>query len=470
MEINKINDFKWEIRQEGQMNVPAYIYGTREIVESANQEKALAQAVNVACLPGIVDASLAMPDIHWGYGFPIGGVAAFDLNKGVISPGGIGYDINCGVRLLSIGEDPLKLADKIYEIAAKIFNKVPSGIGSSGAVKLQKRDLKEIAHKGSRWALEAGFATEDDLDKTEENGCMKGADIENVSKRAIERGVPQLGTLGSGNHFIEIQKVTDIYDEEAAKVFGIEKNSFVIMLHTGSRGFGYQICDDSISAMQKAVKKYGIEVPDKQLCCAPINSEEGKAYFSSMACAANFAWANRQMITHLIREVFKESGFDEKEIKTVYDIAHNIGKIEEHNGKKVLVHRKGATRAFAAGSPELPQAYKKYGQPALVPGSMGTASYVLRGTQKTMQETFGSLCHGAGRVKSRTAALKSVNAREIKDSLEQRGIKIFTDSLRTISEESPAAYKDIDAVVSSCEGAGIAEKIARMKPAAVVKG
>lgn len=452
------------------MNAPAYIYGTREIAASASKEKALEQAANVACLPGIVDASLAMPDIHWGYGFPIGGVAAFDINNGVISPGGIGYDINCGVRLLSTGLNIFKDRDKIDEITSKIYHKVPSGIGSSGAVKLQKRDLKEIAETGSRWALEMGFATEDDLDKTEENGCMQGAVIEDVSKYAIERGVPQMGTLGSGNHFIEIQRVTEIYDEEAAKVFGIEKDSVTIMLHTGSRGFGYQICDDSLGRMQKAVKKYEIEVPDKQLCCAPVSSQEGKEYFSRMACAANFAWANRQMITHLIRLVFREQGFNEKEIKTVYDVAHNIGKFEEHNGKKVFVHRKGATRAFASGSSGLPAAYRKYGHPVLVPGSMGTASYVLRGTQKAMTETFGSICHGAGRVMSRSAALKSVNARELKNSLEQRGIKIFTDSFRTLSEEAPAAYKNIDNVVAACEGAGIAEKIAKMEPLAVVKG
>lgn len=470
MKIKRIHDFKWEIDKNGKMNVPAYIYGSLNIVNCANKEKALEQAANVACLPGIIDGSLAMPDIHWGYGFPIGGVAAFSVDEGVISPGGIGYDINCGVRLLSTGILFDGIKEKIPSIAEKIFSKVPSGIGSSGAVKIQKRDLKEIAQKGSGWALEAGFAADNDLDKTEENGCMKGADAESVSKRAMERGLEQVGTLGAGNHFIEIQKVEEVFDSEAAKKFGLEKNAVVIMLHTGSRGFGYQICDDSIGLMQKAVKKYGIEVPDRQLCCAPVNSPEGKNYFSAMACAANFAWANRQMITYLIRQAFKEAGFAQDKINTVYDVAHNIGKFEQYNGAKVFVHRKGATRAFPAGHKELPSDYKDCGQPVIVPGSMGTASYVLRGTAKSMNETFGSICHGAGRVMSRTQALRTVNGRELKKSLENAGIRVLTDSFRTLAEEAPDAYKNIDEVIASCEGAGIAEKIAKMVPLAVIKG
>lgn len=470
MRFKKNNDFKWEIERTGNMKVPAYIYGTFNIVNSANKEKALEQAANVACLPGIVGGSLAMPDIHWGYGFPIGGVAAFSVDDGIISPGGIGYDINCGVRLLSTDFAFDEIKNSIEKIAAAIFKKVPSGIGSSGAVKIQKRDLKEIAEKGSRWAYEAGFATEQDLDKTEENGCMKGADPENVSKRAMERGLGQVGTLGAGNHFIEIQKVEEIFDIETAQAFGLEKNAVVIMLHTGSRGFGYQICDDSIGLMQKAVKKYGIEVPDRQLCCAPVNSPEGKNYFSAMACGANFAWANRQMITYFIRQAFKEAGFAQEKINTVYDIAHNIGKFEKHNGTQIFVHRKGATRAFAAGHEELPSDYKQYGQPVIIPGSMGTASYVLRATKKTMDETFGSICHGAGRVMSRTQALKTIGGRELKNILESRGIKVLTDSFKTLAEEAPDAYKDIDEVIMSCEGAGIAEKIAKMTPLAVIKG
>lgn len=470
MKPKRVNDHKWEIEKSGAMLVPAYIYGTRAIVESANKEKALEQAANVACLPGIIENSLAMPDIHWGYGFPIGGVAAFSVSDGIISPGGIGYDINCGVRLLSTDLRFEDIKANITEIAVKIFKKVPSGIGSSGAVKIRKRDLKDIVLQGSRWALESGFATDDDLDKTEENGCMKGADIENVSKRALERGLTQVGTLGAGNHFIEIQKVGDIFDPETAKIFGLKKDFVVIMLHTGSRGFGYQICDDNIGLMQKAVKKYGIEVPDRQLCCAPVNSPEGKSYFSAMACGANYAWVNRQMITYFIRQAFEEAGFSGEKIKTVYDVAHNIGKFEEYNGKRLFVHRKGATRAFPAGSNDIPTAYKSCGQPVIVPGSMGTSSYVLCGTQKALSETFGSVCHGAGRVMSRTQALKTVNGRDLKDKLEREGVSVFTDSFRTLAEESPVAYKNIDEVVSSCEGAGIASKVAKLLPLAVVKG
>ncbi|MCL2144074.1 MAG: RtcB family protein [Endomicrobia bacterium] len=470
MKIKRINDFKWEIEKTGDMRVPARIYGVFNIVESAGKDKALEQTANIACLPGIIENSLAMPDIHHGYGFPIGGVAAFSVSEGIISPGGIGYDINCGVRLLSTELRFEDIKNNIADIALKIFQKVPSGIGSCGAVKIQKRDLKEIAEKGSRWALEAGFATDNDLDKTEENGCMKGADVENVSKRALERGLEQVGTLGAGNHFIEIQKVAEIFDKETAKIFGLEENFAVIMLHTGSRGFGYQICDDNLGLMQKAVKKYGIEVPDRQLCCAPIDSQEGKNYFSAMACGANFAWANRQMITYLIRQAFKENGFAGDNIKTVYDVAHNIGKFEEYKGAQVLVHRKGATRAFAAGHKDLPPDYKNFGQPVIVPGSMGTASYVLRGTQKTIKETFGSICHGAGRVMSRTQALKSVSGRELKNQLENAGIHVFTDSFKTLAEEAPSAYKNIDEVINSCVGAGIAEKIAKMTPLAVIKG
>lgn len=468
MEIKKINDFKWEIKKSGNMRVPAFIYGTRAIIDAASQEKALEQAANVACLPGIVDGSYAMPDIHWGYGFPIGGIAAFDLEEGVISPGGIGYDINCGVRLLSTELNADEIQDRISDIALKIFNAVPSGIGSSGAIKIQKRDLKDIVLKGSSWALEMGFATDDDLDKTEENGCMKGADIENVSKRALERGLVQVGTLGAGNHFIEIQKVEEVYDEEIAKVYGIFKNNIAIMLHTGSRGFGYQVCDDNISVMLKAVKKYGIEVPDRQLCCAPIRSPEGKKYFSAMACAANYAWTNRQMITHFIRKAFADLGIEN--IKTVYDVAHNIGKFEKHRSKEVFVHRKGATRAFSAGREEIPLQYKNYGQPVIVPGSMGTSSYVLCGTENAMNETFGSICHGAGRVMSRSKALKNISARDVKRKLESKGITVFSDSMKALAEESPDVYKNIDEVILSCEGAGIAKKIAKVKPLAVIKG
>ncbi|MDR2427011.1 MAG: RtcB family protein [Endomicrobium sp.] len=470
MEIKKINNFKWKIEKSGNMRVPAYLYGTMEIVESAGKEKALKQVVNVACLPGIVEGSFAMPDIHWGYGFPIGGVAAFSVEDGIISPGGIGYDINCGVRLLSTNLKISSFESKIYDIAEKIFKKVPSGIGSCGAIKIRKKDLKEISEKGSRWALENGFALEDDLDKTEENGCMKSACSENVSSRAFERGLAQVGTLGAGNHFIEIQKVEEVFDRKIAEVLTIEKDSIAIMIHTGSRGFGYQICDDNIGLMQKAVIKYGIEVPDRQLCCAPINSQEGKTYFSAMACGANYAWVNRQMITYFIRQAFKEAGFCADDVKNVYDIAHNIGKIEKHKGRKVMLHRKGATRAFAAGSTQIPKAYVSYGQPVIVPGTMGTASYILCGTQKAMDETFGSVCHGAGRLMSRSTALESTNGKELKNYLENRGIKVFMNSYKTLAEETPNAYKNIDEVITSCEGAGIANKVAKLVPLAVIKG
>jgi tRNA-splicing ligase RtcB len=478
--LEKIDDYRWKIPRtyKPQMRTDGVIYATAKMIEVIREDQSPEQVANVACLPGIVGYSMAMPDIHFGYGFPIGGVAAFDVKEGVVSPGGVGYDINCGVRLLRTNLTVEDVRPRLPALLDAIFENVPCGVGMAGKIKVSTEELREVMVKGARWAVERGFGWPEDLAHCEENGALPGADPSTVSNRAIERGRPQLGSLGAGNHFLEIQVVEEIYEPATAAKMGItQKGQITIMIHTGSRGFGHQICDDYLKVMNDAARKYGIYLPDRQLVCAPVESPEGKRYFAAMACAANFAWANRQMITHWVREaferVFKKSAKD-LGLFVIYDVAHNIAKIEEHmvNGKrvKVCVHRKGATRAFPPGHPAVPADYREIGQPVLVPGDMGTLSYVLVGTERAMQETFGSTCHGAGRLMSRAAALREKSGREVAEELRAKGILVRAASEKTLVEEMPEAYKDVTEVVEACHGAGISRMVARMRPIGVVKG
>ncbi|MFH1416354.1 MAG: RtcB family protein [Elusimicrobiota bacterium] len=469
--MEKISDYKYIIPMTGKMRTEGLIFADERIIEDIKRDNAQQQVANVATLGGIVGKSMAMPDIHYGYGFPIGGVAAFDTEKGVISPGGIGYDINCGVRLLrtSITENDLKEED-IKGLCKEIYENVPAGVGCTGKIKLQKKDVKNVLKNGAAWAVKNGYGKVADLEFTEEEGCMKGAEPEFVSERALERGQQQVGTLGAGNHFIEIQKVSDIYDEQAAQCYGIKKGQITIMIHTGSRGLGYQICEDYLKVMRTAVAKYKIDLVDRQLACAPFNSEEGQRYFSAMQCGANYAWANRQCIMHWIRESAEKILGISAEIELVYDVCHNVGKVEEYKGKKLIVHRKGATRAFGPGRKELPERYMETGQPVIIPGTMGTSSYLSKGTSMAMEESFGSTCHGAGRVWSRTRALKTVNGHQIIADLKEKGIFVMAKSTKTVAEEAPQAYKDVSHVVDICHNAGISRKVARFIPLAVIKG
>jgi tRNA-splicing ligase RtcB len=447
------------------------------MLNDADQQEPLKQVANVATLPGIVGASLAMPDMHWGYGFPIGGVAAFDWQSGVISPGGVGYDINCGVRLATTTLVEKEIRPKLADLVNALFQEVPSGVGSKGSIKLSIPEEKKVLKKGSRWAVSQGFGTDEDIEHTEDGGCMPNADPDLLSKRALERGRRQLGTLGSGNHFLEIGIVENVYHPQAAQAFGIFEGQVTLMIHSGSRGLGYQVCDDSLAFMTKHVKKLGFDLPDRQLACAMIQSDQGMRYFNAMACAANYAWANRQIMLHRSREVFsKVLGIGPRDLamNLVYDVCHNIAKKEEHfiDGQKktVCVHRKGATRSFPPGHQALSDKYKKVGQPVIIPGDMGTASYVLVGAQKAMEETFGSTCHGAGRVLSRKAAKKASRGRSIARELEDKGILVRWTGRSTLAEEMPEAYKDVSQVVDVVHGAGISLKVARLRPIGVVKG
>jgi len=459
------------------MRVPGLVYASERLMEHAMREKAGQQVANVAHLPGVVRASMAMPDIHWGYGFPIGGVAAMDVRDGVISPGGVGYDINCGVRLLRSKLAENDVAPHIQDIVAALFSDVPSGVGSKGDIKVSASEERKILTQGSAWAVRHGFGTEEDLVYTEEGGAMEGADPDAVSERAYERGRRQQGTLGSGNHFLEVQVVDEVYDEAAAAAFGLEVGMVTVMIHSGSRGFGYQVCDDYLARMGEAARRYGISMPDRQLACAPVSSPEGKAYFGAMAAAANYAWANRQCLSHharrAIERVLHASPAD-LGLSLVYDIAHNIAKFEEHEvegrPQELCVHRKGATRAFGPGRPEVPPRYRDFGQPVIIPGDMGTASYVLAGTETAMAETWGSTCHGAGRVLSRGAAKKRAQGRSIDRELARDGIIVRGASRKGLAEEMPEAYKNIDEVVAVVHGAGISRKVARMRPLGVIKG
>jgi len=478
--LEKIDDWRWQIPKTYKpgMRVPGLIYADEKMLKQIIKDKAPEQVANVAFLPGIVKYSLAMPDIHWGYGFSIGGVAATNIKEGgVISPAGVGYDINCGVRLIRTNLALEDVEDKIGKLMNLLYRNVPSGVGSAGNIRLSRTEEREMLKKGAEWAVKKGFGVPQDLEATEEYGAIKGADPDAVSNRAYERGAPQLGTLGSGNHFLEVQVVDQIYDQVLAEKFGIFLGQITVMIHTGSRGFGYQVCDDYVRQMVKCLVKYNIRVPDRQLACAPVESPEGARYLGAMRCAANYAWANRQCIMHLVRETFEDffgESWQSLGMYLVYDVAHNIAKIEKHivDGKELTlcVHRKGATRAFGPGHPDLPAKYKETGQPVIIPGDMGTCSFLLVGTDLAMKETFGTTCHGAGRVKSRSEAIRTVNFTDLMNSLEKKGIVVRATEKKTIVEEAPSAYKDVEEVVRVVDSAGISKKVARMRPLGVVKG
>ncbi len=448
-----------------------------EILEEGLEIEAVRQVANVATLPGIVGKSLAMPDIHTGYGFPIGGVAAFDAEEGIISPGGVGYDINCGVRLLKSNLNYEEVKPKIRELVDLLYTHIPSGVGSTGKIKLSHKDEREVVKKGAIWAVEQGFGDAEDLQKIESHGCLDGADPDAISSKAYERGRSQQGTLGSGNHFLEVQYVAEVFAPQIATQMGLWKGQVTVMIHTGSRGFGHQICDDYVRIMLQALKKYDIELPDKELACVPFRSKEGQQYFSAMKGAANYAWANRQCLTHWTREVFfKLFKISPKQLAmtVVFDVAHNIAKEEFHeiNGKRkrLIVHRKGATRAFPKGHADLPDCYKDIGQPVLIPGDMGRVSFVLVGLTRALEETFGSICHGAGRVLSRNQAIKQAKGRSIKEELAERGIIVRASGKETLAEEMPDAYKDVSNVVDVVHNAGLAMKVVKLKPLGVIKG
>jgi tRNA-splicing ligase RtcB len=455
------------------MRVTGLIYGDSYIIQNLEKEGALEQIANVACLPGILKHSYAMPDVHWGYGFPIGGVAAFSMDDGIISPGGVGYDISCGVRVMLTFLDQDEVKPHIDELTAAIFTKVPCGVGSKGAIKIGESDLLDVLANGALWAVKKGYGTKEDLECIEESGRLPHANASYVSKKALERGKPQLGTLGSGNHFLEIQVIDEIYDENVARRFGLNLGQVTVMIHCGSRGLGHQVCDDYIKVMLRAMTKYGIKVPDRQLCCAPLKSQEAREYLGAMQAAANYALANREIIGHMVRDVFLRF-FPKAELKLLYDVSHNMAHIEKHELDGVImdvcVHRKGATRAFPPDHPSLPEKYRPVGQPVIIPGSMGTESYILVGTKRGMEECFASTCHGAGRVLSRKAAMKSEDADTVLKRLEQKGIKVMADQMGTIREEIPEAYKDVSRVVDVVEKAGISRKVARLRPLAVIKG
>ncbi len=477
-EIKKIKDNVYEVpgSYNKKMRASGRLYVDDESFD-ALEEGAVQQIANVACLPGVFRYSIAMPDIHFGYGFPIGGVAAFNMRNGVVSPGGVGFDINCGVRLIKSNLCQEDIEDHLDELVDALFKNIPSGVGSKGKVKLSREDIDNVLDYGAEWAVENGYGWDEDLEVLEENGRIKSADSSKVSSKAKKRGIPQLGSLGSGNHFLEIQVVDEVYNENVAEVYGLEKGMIVIMVHTGSRGCGHQVCSDYLRVMDKAYKNYKIDIADRQLACAPIDSKEAQNYLKAMYAAANYAWANRQMITHWIRESFEDvlgKSARDMDMQIVYDVAHNIAKEETHDFKgndiDVLVHRKGATRAFGPGREEVPLKYREVGQPVLIPGTMGTASYVLHGTQTAMEETFGSTAHGAGRVLSRSKAKKDYNPDDIVNSMESNGIKLKATSKNVIAEEAPGAYKDVDSVVRVSDSTGIAKLVCKVKPLAVTKG
>ena len=473
VELKKINEFTWQIPKKGNMNVPGIVYASEKLLEAIKGDLTLTQTANVACLKGIQKNAYTMPDAHQGYGFPIGGVAAFDMDEGVISPGGVGYDINCGVRMLKTDMDVNDLLKKKDEILNELFKNVPAGVGKGGQTKLPKDILKEVLEKGPEWAVKEGFGTKEDLKRTEENGRMNDADTSKVSQKAISRGMPQLGTLGAGNHFLELQKVDKIYDKEVAKAFGIEKQGQVtVMIHCGSRGLGHQVASDYIRSMED---KFGIEgLPDRELINAPIQSEMGQDYYKAMCCAINFAFANRHLIMHWTRESFEKIFGSSDGMDMVYDVCHNIAKFEDHEidgkTKKVCIHRKGATRSFGPGREEIPEVYRKVGQPVIIPGSMGTASYLLVGTKKAEEVSFGSTAHGAGRLMSRHAAMRLQRGEDVVKDLAKKGITIKGASWKGLAEEAPQAYKDIDEVVRVSDSLGLAKKVVRLIPVEVMKG
>jgi tRNA-splicing ligase RtcB len=478
--LEEVDEYRWRIPQSYKtgMRVPGLIYASRDMLGSILEEQAPEQVANVAFLPGITGYSLAMPDIHWGYGFPIGGVAAMRVEDGVVSPGGVGFDINCGVRLLRTNLTEEEVSPKIKQLVDALYEAVPSGLGSKGKIRLRSGGIDEVLAKGARWAVEHGYGRPEDLESTEERGEMAGADPAKVSARAKERGIPQLGTLGSGNHFLEVALVDHIYEQEAARAMGMDQvGQVMLLIHCGSRGLGHQTADDYIKEMISAMKRYNIELPDRQLACVPLDAPEGQAYLSAMRGAANYAWANRQCIMHWVRGAFCDVlGKCEEDagLELIYDVAHNIAKIEEHevNGHKEMlcVHRKGATRAFPPGHPDVPAKYSKIGQPVLIPGDMGRVSYVLVGTELAMKETFGSTCHGAGRVKSRAAAKRLLKGSDVLKALKSRGITVRAGSLSGLAEEASEAYKDVTLVVGVAQSTGISKIVARTRPIGVIKG
>jgi tRNA-splicing ligase RtcB (3'-phosphate/5'-hydroxy nucleic acid ligase) len=477
MTVNRITDQIWEIptsEKEG-MRVPARIYATDTILTDMDSG-VFEQVTNVACLPGIRRYALCMPDGHWGYGFPIGGVAAFDPDEGIISPGGVGYDVNCGMRLIRTDLTLSDVKPRLEPLMTELFRKVPAGVGSKGSVRLNRRDFDDVMRKGAKWCVEHGYGWTEDLERIEERGCIGGADPSKVSDRAVERGHSQLGTLGAGNHYLEVQVVSNgrIFDVETATAFGITgHDQIVVMVHCGSRGFGHQIASDYLKSFEKAMRRHGITVKDQQLACAPFHSPEGQDYFAAMNCAANSAFANRQVITHHIREAFTMvfgSSAEELGMQVIYDVAHNIAKVERYAEGDLVVHRKGATRAFGPGRPELPELYRRTGQPVICGGSMETGSYLLAGTEQAMHETFGSTMHGSGRTMSRAQAKKTVSGEQIRKQMEQRGIIVKAVSMSGLAEEAGMAYKNISDVVETVELAGITKKVAELRPIGNIKG
>jgi len=478
--LEKIDDYRWKIPRSYKecMNGDAVIFADEKMIRTIVSDNSPEQAANVACLPGIVGRSMAMPDIHWGYGFPIGGVAAMDAEEGVISPGGIGFDINCGVRLITTDLRTKDVAPKVKELIDTLFHNVPAGGGSKGVVDVAANQIDRILEEGAEWAVAEGYGWPEDLIRTEENGRMKNADASKVSPKAKQRGIPQVGSLGSGNHFLEVDRVERIFDPVAAKAFGLtEEGQVTVSIHCGSRGCGHQIATDYLQVMERSVKDRGLRLPDRQLACAPVSSKEGQDYHAAMACGANYAWANRQMIMHWVRQSFEkvfERRSEDMGMNLVYDVAHNIAKVEEHTyegrRRKVYVHRTGATRAVPAEHPEVPSIYRAIGQPVLIPGDMGTGSYVLVGTEQAMAESFGSTCHGAGRVMSREAAIRSYSVQAINREMEAKGIYLKGSTRDGIQEEAPGAYKDIDDVIRVVVGAGLSRPVAKLTPIGVMKG
>lgn len=476
-QLERLGEYRWVIprRARAGMLTDALIYSDDRLLRDVLRDQCLEQAANVAMLPGIAGRSLAMPDIHQGYGFPIGGVAAtIPEEGGVVSPGGVGFDINCGVRLLASTLALDEVRPKIRELVNQLFRDIPSGAGRGGNVRVSYQDLDRVLEEGAAWMVAHGYGRPEDLETCEEGGTIDGADPAAVSDRAKKRGLPQIATLGSGNHFLEVQYVEQIFDDAAAQTLGLARSQIVVLVHSGSRGFGHQVCTDSLRDMDESMHRYGIDLPDRQLACVPVHSKEGQDYLAAMRASANFAWANRQGITHFTRGAFQRIFGNGHDLRVVYDVCHNIAKLERHpvNGRErpVMVHRKGATRAFAPGRPEIPEAYRTIGQPVLIPGSMGTASYVLVGAAGAMTETFGTTCHGAGRVMSRTAAKKSEWAANARGRLEEQGIIVRADTKDGITEEIPEAYKDVDAVVNVVHNAGLSKKVARLRPIGVIKG
>ncbi len=479
MKIEQVGPYLWRIPPDAKpgMRVPGLVLADAALMEQIRRDASLEQVANAACLPGIVKASLAMPDIHQGYGLPVGGVVATDAERGVVSPGGVGYDINCGVRLLRTNLTAGEVKQRLPQLVDGLYQAIPAGVGSSGRVKLSLAEARQLVERGARWAAERGYGEPDDLGRIESNGCLAGADPEAVSRQAYERGKGQLGTLGSGNHFVEIQLVDEVFDERAAAVLGLFPDQVTVMIHTGSRGLGHQVCTDYLRRLEGALRKFGIWLPDRQLACAPLDSAEAKEYLGAMRAAANFAFANRQCLSHCVREVFARVFAlppARLGMGLVYDVAHNIAKAEEHEvdgqRRQLIVHRKGATRAFPPGHPELVEAYRAIGQPVLIPGDMGRYSFVLVGTAASMRETFGSTCHGAGRLMSRTAAVKAARGRQISRELEAKGILARATGRNALEEEMPEAYKDVKDVVEVVEKFGISKKVARLRPIGVIKG